>query len=104
MSNDNLEIAMAAVASEIEPTIHRTTGAAPGEGTVQVIVRTTRNSRERWKQTADRLGISVAEMIRQLADAKATDLLDCTHPREVWRTNRWGTNCGKCGTELNRRR
>lgn len=104
MNQDRIEEAMAAVADDLTLTIHPSTGAAPGEGTVQVLIRATADSRERWKRTAGLLGISMAEMIRQLADAKAVELLDCTHPREGWRTNRHGSYCGKCGQEMTRRR
>lgn len=104
MNQDGLEVAMTEVANDIDLTINRTTGAAPGEGTVQVLIRATSDSRERWKRTAGLMGMSMAEMIRQLADAKAAELLDCVHPRDGWRTNRYGSYCGKCGQEMVRRR
>jgi hypothetical protein len=104
MNQDGLDQAMAEVADDLDLTIQRSTGAAPGEGTVQVLIRATAESRDRWKRTAGLLGISMAEMIRQLADAKATELLDCTHPRDGWRTNRYGSYCGRCGQEMTRRR
>jgi len=99
-----LDDAMDRVADDLELTVHRTTGAAPGEGTVQILIRASRRSRERWKDAASRLGISVAEMLRQLADAKAAELLDCDHPRADWRNSRHGVSCGRCGQMLNQRR
>ena len=104
MNEDNLEVAMNMAINETELTVHRTSGAAPGEGTVQVLIRATATSRERWKETAGRLGISLAEMVRQLCDAKAAELLDCEHPRPQWRHNRYGVSCGHCGQQLSERR
>jgi len=95
---------MAEVADGLELTVHRSTGAAPGEGTVQILIRASRASRDRWKEAAARMGVSVAEMVRQLADAKAAELLDCPHPRDRWRNTRYGTSCGHCGQMLSRRR
>lgn len=104
MNQDNLEVAVNMALDETKLTIHQSTGAGPGEGTVQVLIRATATSRDRWKETAGRLGISLAEMVRRLCDAQAAELLDCTHPREVWRHNRYGASCGKCGQQLSARR
>lgn len=104
MDQDNLEVAVHQLAREIPLTVQRSTGAAPGEGTVQVIVRATAESRDRWKQAASAMGVSMAEMIRRLCDARAAELLDCPHPVGMVRHNRWGTACGHCGQQLLTRR
>lgn len=101
---DNLEIAMAQVAASIEPTIHRTTGATPTDPTQQVLIRAPRSSHTRWKQAANKLGISLAQYVRDLCDTRAAELLDCPHPQHAIRSNRWGHYCADCSTQLTQRR
>ena len=104
MNQDNLEVAVNMAINETKLTIQPSPVAGPDEQTVQVLIRASATSRDRWKETAGRLGISLAEMVRRLCDAQAADLLDCAHPREVWRHNRYGVSCGKCGQQLSTRR
>ena len=103
MNHDNLEVAVHQLARDLPLTVASPTGAAPGEGTVQVIVRATGRSRDRWKEAAALLGISMAEYIRRLCDERATLLLDCPHPVESRTNNRWGSSCTRCGQQLTRR-
>lgn len=102
--DDNLEIAMHQLAEHLPLTVTRSTGAAPGEGTVQVLIRATGASRDRWKAAAALLGVSMAEYVRQLCDARAAELLDCPHPVEAVTHNRWGAGCSRCGQQLSVRR
>lgn len=101
---DNLEVAMARVADSIEPTIHRDTQATPTDPLQQVLIRAPRSSHARWKQAAHKLGISLAQYVRDLCDARAAELLDCPHPPTAIRANRWGRYCVDCGTQLTQRR
>ena len=104
MSTDNLEEAMALVMDTLPLTITQSSGARRGAGTVQVIVRASEESRTRWKETASLLGISVAQLARNLLDAEAAKILDCTHPKTAQRHNRWGAICTICGQQHKRRR
>lgn len=104
MTTDNLEEAMNLVMNTLPLTINQSSGARPGAGTVQVIVRASEESRTRWKETAALLGISVAQLARNLLDAEATKILDCTHPKPAQRYNQWGAICTVCGQQTRRRR
>lgn len=101
---DNLDAAMAHVADSIEPTIHRSTGATDDDPIQQVLIRAPKSSHARWKDAAARLGVSLAQYVRDLCDAKAAELLDCVHPQSAIRINRWGHFCGTCGQQITRRR
>ena len=103
MNEDNLEIAVGRLAEAMPLTVGSPTGAAPGEGTVRVIVRATARSRDRWKEAAALTGVSMAEYIRRLCDDRAALLLDCPHPMESRTNNRWGSSCSRCGQQLTRR-
>lgn len=76
------------------------TGAAPGEGTVQVLVRVPAESRERWKQAADASGTSMSDFVRQVVDARATEVLDCPHPQVMRKLFPWAEICRSCGKRL----
>ena len=100
MSEDNLEEAMEAVAADLKPTRRRSTGAAPGEGSNQVLIRTSPESHQRWKDAATKTGVSMAEFVRSAADLAAKELLDCPHPPESRRWYPWAETCMKCGKTL----
>ncbi len=102
--SDNLEAAMQQVASSIKPTVRRSTGATDDDPLQQVLIRAPRSSHQRWKDTAERLGISLAEYVRQLCDARAVEILDCTHPQSEIRFNQWGHFCHRCGYKLSYRK
>jgi len=104
MSTDNLEEAMALVMDTLPLTITQSSGARRGAGTVQVIVRASEESRTRWKETAALLGISVAQLARNLLDGEANRILNCTHPKPAQRYNQWGAICTVCGQQTKRRR
>lgn len=104
MEQDNLEAAMNQVAATIEPTIHRDTGATDEDPLQQVLIRAPRSSHARWKETAGRLGVSLAQYVRDLCDARAAEILDCTHPQNEIRFNQWGHFCHRCGTKLTHRK
>jgi hypothetical protein len=101
---DNLEQAMRDVASHMKPTIPRTTGATELDPVAQVLIRAPRSSHERWKRAAGLLGVSLAQYVRDLADAKASELLDCRHPEHMIRNNQWGKFCHQCGVQVKKRR
>lgn len=78
----------------------RSTGATDPTDTSQVLIRTNKESHERWKQAAEHLGISMAEFVRNAADKATSDLLDCPHGAEHRRWYPWAETCLRCGTQL----
>lgn len=98
---DNLEVAMTKVASDIEPTISPDTGTEPGSpATAQVLIRTTHEDRERWKQAAEAHGLSMSDFIRTAINEATSNTLDCQHPINQRRYYPWAEFCLKCGMRL----
>ena len=97
---DNLEIAMNDVAENIEPTRKRNTGSKTGDPAAkQVLLRASDNDHARWKEAADRKGVSMAEFIRDAVNAATSSLLDCSHPSGMKRFYPWATTCLQCGEQ-----
>ncbi|MFM2124098.1 MAG: hypothetical protein RL328_549 [Acidobacteriota bacterium] len=84
------------------PNTHKTnTNTQPGQPALaQVIIRTTPQNRERWKQAAQKQGISVAELTRRLMDQHATNILDCRHPLNQRYRSPGYEACRICGKRL----
>lgn len=98
---DNIDAAMDAVASSMSLSRKRSGTGKVGEPTQkQVLIRATEKDHARWRQTADIMGISVAEMIRELCNKAASETLDCQHPIELRKTYPWAEICTKCNTRL----
>jgi len=97
-AEDNIVAAIDKVAETLEPTIPANTGAEDG-GTAskQVLIRATEQDHERWKLAAEAKGISMSEFIRNLCNAAATDILDCSHPPEMRKAYPWSEKCMACG-------
>lgn len=81
----------------------KSTGAKPGDGTNQVLIRASKESHDRWKTAAAKTGKSMSEFIREAADAAASELLDCFHHAEHRRWYPWAEACMKCGITLRER-
>ena len=95
---DNVEAAMKKVAETLKPTKKPNTGAEEGStATKQVLIRTTDEDHARWKQAADKDGITLSEFLRKAANSAASDVLDCKHPAEYLKWYPWGTRCTNCG-------
>lgn len=98
MTNDNFD---AAAVNETKRLGRKaSTGAAPGEGSNQVLIRASAESHERWKQAAARLGVSMAEFVRTAADAAASNALDCPHDPVHRRWYPFAETCLHCGEQL----
>lgn len=98
---DNLEVAMAKVSENLVLGRKRVGTGQLGEPTQkQVIIRATEKDHERWKQTAELKGISLAEMVRELCNKAAAEALDCQHPMESRKRYPWAEICTKCDTRL----
>ena len=95
---DNLEAAMADVAESLELTRKSNTGSKAGEpAPKQVLLRASETDHKRWKEAAERRGVSMAEFIRDSVNAVAKDILDCPHPSNMKRFYPWATKCLQCG-------
>lgn len=94
---------LAATAAALEEAGHGVsspTGAEPGEGTVQVLVRVPAGSRDRWKSAAEARGTTLSEFVRSCCDDAAGQLLDCQHPLPYRKTLPWAVICKACGKRL----
>lgn len=78
----------------------RSTGAKPGEGTNQVLIRASKESHDRWKKAAAKRGVSMSEFIREAADTATAELLDCHHGAQHRKWYPWAEACLKCGITL----
>ena len=76
--DDNLESAVDAVAENMSLTRSRKVAKKGETAQEQVLFRATTEDHERWKKTAERLGISMAEFMRVAANEKATKELHTT--------------------------
>lgn len=65
-----------------------------------VLIRIPSNDRERWKQAADKTGVSMSQMIRDAVNSRVSDILDCPHPLSSRRFYPWSEFCLACNTRL----
>lgn len=98
---DNLEIAMDAVADTMSPTRAKNTGAKKGEtAQSQILIRASHEDHELIKQAAAFVGLSMSEFVRNTALEKARELLHCSHPISQRKAYPWAEICLKCGQRL----
>ena len=97
---DNLASAIDAVAEDMSLTRSRKVAKKGETAQEQVLFRATTEDHERWKKTAERLGISMAEFMRVAANEKATKELECQHPLAFRKSYPWMEECLKCGVRL----
>ena len=98
MTDDNFDAAAATETKKLGR--KKSTGAAPGEGSNQVLIRASAESHERWKQAAAKQGVSMAEFVRTAADAAAAEALDCFHDPVHRRWYPFAETCLRCGLQL----
>ena len=99
-NQDNLKAAMDKVAETLTPTVSTINKEDDGPADKQVLIRTTEQEREKWKQAAAKEGVPLSQFIREILNARATELLECTHPVDQRRWYPWAEFCLKCGTRL----
>jgi len=98
---DNIEAAMEQVADSLQLTRKPNTGSSAGEPVMkQVIVRATHYDQDRWKQAAEKQGVSMAEFVRRVCNEAATEELDCKHPIQYRKSYPWSERCTRCNTRL----
>lgn len=101
MSEDNIEAAMEKVAQSMKPTRKANAGGGDGEPTQkQVLIRTTEADHERWKEAAEKNGMSMSEFLRMAANDAASKLGECQHPIENRKTYPWASFCMLCNKRL----
>lgn len=66
----------------------------------QVLIRTTDQDRDRWKEAAKLEGVTLSSWIRTTLNNAARNLLECDHPMNMTRFYPWATICTKCGKRL----
>jgi hypothetical protein len=98
VTDDNFDAAAEAETKKLGR--KKSTGAAPGEGSNQVLIRASAESHERWKEAAAKQGVSMAEFVRTAADAAASDALDCAHDAVNRRWYPFAETCLRCGMQL----
>jgi len=101
MSEDNIDAAMEKVAQSMKPTRKANAGGGDGEPTQkQVLIRTTEADHERWKEAAEKNGMSMSEFLRMAANDAASKLGECQHPIENRKTYPWASFCMLCNKRL----
>lgn len=68
--------------------------------TAQILVRISEDERDEWKKTAEKLGISMSDLIRTNVAPIVQATLHCIHPEEYRRAYPWAEFCDKCGDRL----
>lgn len=71
-----------------------------GTADKQVLIRTTEQDREKWKQASELEGATLSSWIRTTLNNAARNLLECDHPMNMTRFYPWATICTKCGKRL----
>ena len=66
----------------------------------QVIVRLTLEERENWKAAAEKNEQTLSSFIRELCNARAEELLVCSHPVNQRRFYPWAEFCLRCNSRL----
>jgi hypothetical protein len=98
---DNLDAAMNAVADGLDPTVSSMIGSDPGSpANKQVLIRATTYDHGRWKEAADKYGMTLSDFIRTCCNERASDILDCPHPINERRFYPWSETCLRCGLRL----
>jgi Protein of unknown function (DUF1778) len=99
-TNSNLEAAVVQIADTTGLTISPIDKVEDGPAGTSVLIRTTEASRERWRKAAEVSGQSMSAWIRDILDARATELLDCQHPAFMLKIYPWAKICTQCNTRL----
>lgn len=101
MSEDNIDAAMAKVAQSIKPTRKTNAGGTDGEpAQKQVLIRATEADHERWKEAAEKCGMSMSEFVRMAANDAAKKTGECQHPVENQKVYPWASFCLLCNKRL----
>ena len=100
-AEDNLVPAVNKLAETLKMTRSSNIGSKPGSpASKQVLIRATEEDHARWKEAAEKSGITLSEYIRDVLNGAAKEDLDCIHPLEYRRWNLRTEKCMKCGAKI----
>lgn len=88
------------VTENLNPTVKTINKDDDGPADKQVLIRTTETERNKWKLAAEKEGLNLSQFIRDTINARAKELLECTHPTDQRRFYPWAEFCLKCNTRL----
>jgi hypothetical protein len=97
---DNLVSAIAREAESNDKAVSNEISPEDGPAGKNILIRLTEKDRERWKEAAEKMGLTVSQMIRDTVNAKVQDVIDCSHPISQRRYYPWSEFCLACGTRL----
>jgi hypothetical protein len=97
---DNLVAAIEREAHSADKAIAHEISPEDGPAGKNILIRLTEKDRERWKEAAEKMGVTVSQMIRDTVNAKVQDVIDCSHPISSRRYYPWSEFCLACGTRL----
>lgn len=98
--NNNLRAAVNKVADTTGLTVSPIEKNEDGPAGTSVLIRTTEENRERWRKAAEISGQTMSSWIRDILNARATELLECQHPLNMMKLYPWAKICTKCNTRL----
>lgn len=98
--SDNLVAAMDTVAQTMSPTRNPAVGTPDKPAQKQILIRATDEDHQRWKDAAQRCGVSMSEYVRRVVNERTAELLDCLHPVAARKTYPWAEFCTACGQRL----
>lgn len=99
-NDNNLGAAMKKIAESTNLTVSPMDKSEEGPAGTSVLIRTTEENRERWRKAAEISGQTMSSWIRDLLNARATELLECQHPLNMMKLYPWAKICTKCNTRL----
>ena len=97
---DNVEAAMNDLVEDLDLTVSAMSKEDDGPADKQVLIRATEHDRERWKRAAEKAGVSLSALVREVMNTRATDILDCSHPPQFRKDYPWASFCTKCDMRL----
>lgn len=97
---NNIRAAMDKVAESLIPSVSSSISPGDGPADKQVLIRTTDQERERWKNAAAQEQMNLSAWIRAHLNAEAKRILECEHPMNMMKIYPWAKICTKCGQRL----
>jgi len=68
--------------------------------TAQILVRISEEEREEWKEAAEKMNVSMSDLIREAVAPIVNAALHCTHPQESRTSYPWSEFCNLCEERL----
>lgn len=100
LDDSNIVAAMNKVAESIDHSISPISKSDDGPADKQVLIRTTDQERDRWKEASSHENLTLSAWIRNTLNAEAKRILECDHPMNMMRFYPWAKICTKCGQRL----